>query len=42
VFFNLANDWPVLIFIALFVGFIVYAWLNGKRNAQKEKQDQGK
>ncbi len=34
--FNFAQEWPVLILIGLFIGFIIYAIINGRRNQDKD------
>ena len=35
--FNFAQEWPILILIGLFVGFVVYLAVIGRRNQDKDK-----
>lgn len=37
--FNPAQDWPVYIFIAIFLGIVAYLIIIGRQNEKKENQN---
>jgi len=41
-YFNFASDWPALVAIACFVGFIAYLVINGKKNQKNQGTKTGK
>ena len=40
--FNFAQEWPILILIGLFVGFVVYLAVIGRRNQDKDQDTKKK
>jgi len=39
---NPSQDWPVFIFMAVFIGFVIYAVINSNKNEKMEKEKQKK
>lgn len=37
--FNPAQDWPVYIFIVIFLGALIYLIISGRRTEKKENQN---
>lgn len=41
--FSFANDWPALIVVALFLGFLAYLFINSRKNrGQANEKDAGR
>lgn len=36
-YFNLANDWPALIVVAVFLFFVVYVYIASRKNDKTDK-----
>jgi cbb3-type cytochrome oxidase subunit 3 len=34
---NFAQDWPVIVVMIIFAGFIVYVYQNSRKNSMKDK-----